>query len=158
MLTATQQQVWQDSLIPVTYKWHVGNRALYEFEEVTVVRVDGSYGTVNHGGMETSGQLIPHLFPTTEVRCEIAKKYNTLYNGISIASGSLNLNWPKIHAYAVRSFEDAMRQVVHEDSRLSGDTALKDFTEFVTEIERKINEAFDLTVYGIPLFRRRVRI
>lgn len=153
--------------LPV-HKWEVGDRALFEYQEVTVDKInkEGRVTSVSYGyGILGGGTLEQRMFPVTEEGKAIAAFYhekvrhlhdrngNTIPWNVQGGQRTISLNWPYLSGLIEDKFVATMRlQEAGEKEEVI--TFLLRAEEFFKQVNKQIDAVLDIKIDGIQLFGR----
>ena len=140
---------------PLEFSWKVGDKAFYEYKEVTLHEVEeGRVYAVCDGKFITSGsRMSDHLFPITESGREVVAFFYEHSATLRSMRGWRLLNWPGISSVINEKFEAAMR-LLQTAGEIETLLALQSAERFFDEVKQRTEEALNVMVEGVPVFNQ----
>jgi len=136
-----------------------GDSVIFEFEEGIITDIDERggasfklpYGTLGFNFLNEKNRV----FPATPEGVGVAKVYKKLYDDFRTVAGISSLNWPGIHEYTVRLFNDTMHCLHYKtDVIMSTENSYAAARRFFHELSWQLRLLQEITVQEVPLLRR----
>jgi hypothetical protein len=142
------------TLTPLQLDWKVGDKALFDCQEVIIDNFDEHGGSVRYGGIIMGFHTSrAHLFPVTPEGMNIARVFREMYDGLRKQPCATGLNHPAISEHVREMFNDTMT-ALHEEGPGAAADSLKLAMEFFNLTRTKLAQAAEITVNDVYLLRR----